>query len=273
MSLFASFLPVPALSPYIECYWILRAPATPPPQHMPADGRVELMFSFGGASRRTRLDGSDACRVTETSFILGARSEGYHLEHVSAPFYIAVRFRVGGLTAFVDFPVAELTDIYAELSCIWEADFVRKLEDQLQHAATPEDAIAILNTELVSQLAPPDHLERLLYSVEQMKNTSTSLLNLAMEVNLSQKHFERLFTRYIGVRPSLFARMTRFQQAMYQALHHHERMNLSQLAQHAGYYDHAHFTRDFKQFSGVTPTQFLSTVPASQQFVNISRPT
>jgi AraC-like DNA-binding protein len=237
---------------------------------MPADGRVELMFSFAGGSQRTDVEGGDLCHITAHSFILGARGQGYLLEHVAAPVYVVARFKPGGFAAFARLPVAELTDVYVELDCLWDTPAVRRLEERLYAAPSPEAQVAMLETALLGRLAPPDHLDALLYAVRRLEAAPSALAipALAGEINLSQKHMERLFARYIGFRPSLFARVARFQAALYTAVVR-PGLTLSQLALDAGYYDQAHFTRDFRAFAGAAPLQFLS---ASHDFVQISTP-
>ncbi len=270
---FARFEPIPLLAPYVECYWMLEVPGgqTLDQQRMPADGRIEVMFSFGGGSRRVAADGSDDCVVRSYSFVLGARGQGYTLEHFSAPRYVSIRFRPGGLSAFSRVPMTDLTDIYVDLDCIWHQPTVRRLEEQLEAASSAKAQAAIINHALLAKLQPVEHLQRLLYAVYQLESAQSDMTMplLADTINMSQKHFERLFARYVGFRPSLFARVVRFQQAMYGALYQPETLTLGQLALSAGYYDQAHFSKDFKRFSGVAPKDFFS---ATHQFIQIATP-
>ncbi|GEM_PF-1962037 len=265
--------PCNILRPYIECYWILSSPSgyTPETQRMPADGRVEMMFSFGSDSERTTPDGGDLCTIRTSSFILGARGQGYVVDHFDAPYYVSVRFKPGGLSAFIDDPLKALSDIYVELDNLWERQAVTDLEDQLVSSSSIQAQAHLLDTALLAHFNPPDHLDRLLYAVEQISQpmTSTSMPSLADSVNLSLKHFERLFTRHIGFRPSLFARISRFQQAMYTALHTDKPLTLSQLALDTGYYDQAHFSKDFKRFTGLSPRHFFADY---HEFVRLSSP-
>lgn len=247
------------------------AGAVPPPQQMPADGRVELFFNFGAGARRTTAETGEVCDVLGTSYLLGVRGEGYSFDHFGAPRYIAVRFKPGGFAAFVRLPVMEFTELQMPLDCLWDAVDVRRLEAQLHAVHSPAQQVGILEMALIKRLNAPDQLPRLLYAAEHLQTVEPegSLLDLAERLNLSQKHFERLFVRYVGVRPSLYARITRFQAAMYHALNQPRSMTLGQLAASAGYYDQAHFSKDFKRFAGISPQAFLT---GQHQFVAISTP-
>jgi AraC-like DNA-binding protein len=194
------------------------------------------------------------------SFVLGGRNQGYSLDHFGRPHYIVIRFRSGGLSAFTRVPLSELVNLFADLDCIWDRRTVRELEDRLVNARNTTEQIAVLEKTLLKLLAPPAYFDELLYTADYLTTNRqpVTMLQLADSTNMSQKHFERLFSRHIGFRPNLFARITRFQKALYRGMHQTEPLSLSQLALRAGYYDQAHFGRDFKLFSGIAPGDFFS---------------
>lgn len=270
---FTKIAPHPMLTPYIECYWMLSIPAGAPlsTQQMPADGRVELMFSFGGASRRWAADGSDDCTVTSRSYLLGVRGQGYAFDHDAPPRYVAVRFKPAGWAAFAKLPADRAADLHVGLDVLWGAPAARELEDRLESAPTPQAVARLLDAALIAHLTPPDHLVRVLHAARRMQlgRADLTMPDLAGEINVSQKHFERLFIRFIGYRPSYYARIARFQRVLYGAMMVNGRRSLGQLAQDAGYYDQAHFSKDFKRFSGSTPRDFFA---AQHGFVQVATP-
>jgi AraC-like DNA-binding protein len=270
---FSRIQPTQALKSYIECYWMLSLPAETAalPQRMPADGRIELMFSFAAPTRRIAMDKSDDCLVTARSYILGARGQGYSFHHPGALHYVAVRFRPGGLSAFTRLPAVETTDLHVPLDALWDAAPVRDLESRLYAAESSYEQARLLDAALLQRLNPPQHLLWIQYAVAQLESGDVTLTmpDLASRLYISQKHMERLFARYIGFRPSLYARIVRFQQAMYLAMQQPGAVTLGQLAAFAGYYDQAHFTKDFKRFSGSPPQDFLAQ---PHSFVRITTP-
>lgn len=82
---------------------------------------------------------------------------------------------------------------------------------------------------------------------------------LAAELGLSVRQLERRFKDIAGVSPKGMARLIRFSAA-------HERIeldasaNLAALACELGYTDQAHFIREFRGFSGITPGQYARTM-------------
>ena len=80
--------------------------------------------------------------------------------------------------------------------------------------------------------------------------------DIADRVGLSSRQLERRFMAGVGIPPKLFGRMQRFQR-VFQTMEgpHSDWVNA---AVRCGYYDQAHLIRDFREFSGKTPTVLLS---------------
>ena len=77
---------------------------------------------------------------------------------------------------------------------------------------------------------------------------------LAQEIGYSRKHLAAVFREHVGMPPKALARLVRFQRAL-EALRSGSPRNLAQLAVELGYHDQAHFTREFRGFAGLTPSE------------------
>lgn len=88
---------------------------------------------------------------------------------------------------------------------------------------------------------------------------NASMRDLAAQVMLSQRHLATLFHREMGLGPKAIARLMRFTRARRAVAQEVPRTStLAQVAHRFGYADQSHLVRDFQQFTGRSPTQWLS---------------
>ena len=80
---------------------------------------------------------------------------------------------------------------------------------------------------------------------------------LAQTACLEYKQFKRIFADYVGANPKDYLRVIRFQKALH-TLQIQPNISFTQLSYECGYYDQAHFIKEFKQFSGYTPTEYMT---------------
>jgi AraC-like DNA-binding protein len=83
-----------------------------------------------------------------------------------------------------------------------------------------------------------------------------SITGLAERAGWSRKHLVARFREHVGLPPKTFARITRFARAM-RLVRSGQDLRWIDVAHACGYYDQAHFIRDFSEFAGVSPTRFL----------------
>jgi len=81
---------------------------------------------------------------------------------------------------------------------------------------------------------------------------------IATQTHYSERQLNRLFLTQIGMNVKCFLRLTRFNYV----LKHIQTSPcfFAALSQQAGYFDQAHFDKDFKAISGVTPQRYLKTM-------------
>jgi AraC-like DNA-binding protein len=78
---------------------------------------------------------------------------------------------------------------------------------------------------------------------------------LAAEVGWSRKHLAARFHEQVGLAPKALARVLRFRRAL--RLLGGAGAQRSDVALRCGYYDQAHFNRDYRAFTGTTPGAWL----------------
>jgi len=80
-----------------------------------------------------------------------------------------------------------------------------------------------------------------------------SVAATAREVGLTGRQLERRFLDGVGIGPKRLSRILRFQQALMASLEQ-SKPNWARIAARCGYFDQTHLIRDFREFSGYSPT-------------------
>jgi AraC-like DNA-binding protein len=97
--------------------------------------------------------------------------------------------------------------------------------------------------------------------MQKIKDTNGNLRikELATSLAISQDPFEKRFRRVIGTSPKQFSNIVRLKHVIegYQPA-----LSLTDTALAAGYFDQAHFIKEFKSFTGQTPKDFFQAPPA-----------
>ena len=88
---------------------------------------------------------------------------------------------------------------------------------------------------------------------------------LSEKVNISQRQLERKFKELIGVSPKQYFKLIRINKAI-ELLRQNQSLNLTDITYYCGYFDQAHFIKDFKQITSQTPSSFIAEQQKSINF-------
>ena len=162
--------------------------------------------------------------------------------------------------------VKQITDTFIDaedclgkgLSILHEKLFIMsELKDMIDAI---EDFLLHLIKERCKQTEPIDEASMYLVRQENM----VSIDWLANQSCLSVRQFIRRFEEQVGVRPKLFQKINRFDRA-YRLKNNHPHLDWLYIALACGYYDYQHLAKDFKEFTGLTPTAFYEIEKASPE--------
>ncbi|MDR2499193.1 MAG: helix-turn-helix domain-containing protein [Tannerellaceae bacterium] len=233
------------LSHLIDAYWTETkfTPDEPPFRILP-DGCINIVLTID-RSHNTLLS---EIVGTMTSFVRVARPESVIM--------FGIRFKPAGLTAFTRTPIDAFTDSSVEVPLV-ETLFgdVYKAVGEMK---TVEEIILYLDNFFIGKLAALyDFDSRIIHAVNLIHtaNGLVSLPDLADQVCLSSRHFERKFKTSIGMSPQAFSKIVRFQRALH-SLQRSPDKDLLTIAVECGFYDHAHLIKVFKNLAGDSPTYF-----------------
>jgi len=252
--------PSPHLSKYIECFWTLESggkAALLSPERILPDGCVELIFNFADPFTRYHFDG--AVETQPHTLIAGQMQHYALIKPTGAVKLFGVRFHPGGAHRFLPLPLSELTNSIINLEDVWPR-FANELAGKIEAARSIRERIVATETALVAQLDPQREDNKLIDAVVRMilrREGLVSIDRLHKSLGTSDRQLERKFKAAVGVSPKFLCRILRFQK-VFRAVELYQKLGWSFIAAECGYYDQAHFIRDFKEFSGQNPSVFFS---------------
>lgn len=169
-----------------------------------------------------------------------------------------VKFKPGAFAAFYHAPVAALTDQQVTLSRAFGvdcADFeahMHSLTDTQDRIECMEAFLRACDPQADETLVMINAMVECIRENRQIKRVD-DLLPL---FNMSKRTLQRLFHQYVGVHPKWVIQRYRLHDAV-DVLAQGGAVDWSSLAQELGYFDQAHFIKDFKALIGKTPADYV----------------
>lgn len=234
--------PPDALKPHVYCFWVLRnqtSRQTRVNYRIVADGCVDLFIN---------------CSTFEGLFIAGTARSSAVVPINGQAVYFGIRFLPGRFSFFFRRPLKDLSDRMVACTDVWGRRLER-LESRLFSASSMQARMEIAESFLLRRLAAVQDTpgKRFLTAVDNIFQHQGHLrLDGDFTLGLSPRQLRRLFDRHIGVSPKSLARIVRFQSVLRTMMQVPEK-EWGQRCLDFGYYDQAHFIREFKAFSGLTP--------------------
>jgi len=217
------------------------------------DGCMELIFHAGQPF--SKLVGEVA--VEQSSAILvGQLTRALFLQPSKKISVIGIRFRPYGLAAFTNIPAYEITGAELTTRQIWCREGI-DLEERVKLAEI-HTAINLIQSFLLAHLhyKLPGHFDIAGLTEHMNANCEAGVSYFAGHANLSERQFTRRFRDIIGISPKEYLKINRFNHVL-KLLETGGNGNFSAIAQQCGYYDQAHFIKDFREYTGITPGSFM----------------
>jgi AraC-like DNA-binding protein len=240
--------PHPALAAHVRTLagWHERSDG-PVRRHELPGGRVVLVVSFGPSMD---IDGRRF-----TSFAAGLHDAPVLTEHAGLGHGIQAYLSPLGARRLFGMPMSELTRDVVELEDLL-GPAADELADRLATAPDWATRFDLLERAIARRvLAAGPIAPELEWAWRRLLATdgAVPVASLAAELGWSRRHLAVRFREELGMPPKALARIVRFERALERLRAGHD---LAALALDAGYYDQAHFNRDFRAFAGTTPTAF-----------------
>jgi AraC-like DNA-binding protein len=246
--------PGPALSPWVEWYWSVgwdlpdgvsyRSEVLPHPC-------VNLAVEWGSGDRHGL--------ALPAVLVHGVVPRRFTIDLTGAGGVVGVKFRPGGFAAFTGRDVGATRGRVVDLAAYTEPASAAALRDavvEAPHGTRP----ALLDAYLLDRVPAPDlRYDRVSAIVADMlaDRSLTTVEQVTRRHDIPLRSLQRLFRHYVGVGPKWVLQRYRLHDAV-TLLDAGTEVDLADLAAGLGWYDQAHFTRDFTALVGVPPARYAA---------------
>ncbi|MBS1601441.1 MAG: AraC family transcriptional regulator [Bacteroidetes bacterium] len=227
------------------------------------DGNTGIVFNF---SSPLTLDG----QLLPDAFAYGQITEYKDIAcHGRARLFVVV-VRPDGFNRLLGLPAGELIDKVVSLADIF-GEGVVSLQHGIADAGTANGSVALVEDFFGRLLAgcffAANPLVEASMQLIQKSNGLLSVGQLAKGLGCHKRQLERQFMVAVGLSPKRFSNIVRTHAFL---KHLPEGARLTGYAYDSGYYDQAHLIREFKQITGLTPSQYLKkTEPLAVNFLQM----
>ncbi|HVJ61377.1 MAG TPA: helix-turn-helix domain-containing protein [Tahibacter sp.] len=240
---YGRYLPAPDLAPYVEHYWAvawdLRGQPPQLQETMPHPN-VHVVVDPSGSGAFGVHSGRFVCELAGVGRVFG------------------IKFRPGGFRPFLGRRVATLANCSARIGDVFGADGDAYERDVLA-CGDVERCVALAEGLLTAHSPAPDptvaRVAAIVADIAADRELTTAE-RLAQRCGVSLRALQRLFGDYVGASPKWVINRYRLHEAI-ERLAAGTAVDWADLALQLGYFDQAHFNRDFRKLVGRSPGEFV----------------
>jgi AraC-like DNA-binding protein len=254
---YKELMPGELLKQHVKCYYIFRS-ETGFLDTAFATGCMEVMFNVGSGRWLVQQNGNYV--AGHSVELWGQIIQPMSFQAIGKSDILGIRFHPQGASVFLNEDVSEHNNRITDFSTAG-GNSVRRLHQQLVEADTLTDQIALIEKHLLKRLDRFGKRTSQLTLVDSILNEIRkedffdNINNVAFRHGISSRYLQKLFLRHTGIAPKLYQKMHRFQKSLVM-LGKPRNTSLSSIAYDCGYFDQAHFIKEFKFFTGMTPSAY-----------------
>ena len=257
---YQTYTPHSDLRTIVKCYWTLKVPEHHDAQRqlILPDGCVDMCFILGDDIKRYTSDNKFI--IQPRAMLLGQITEQFYVKPMGYVNTFAIRFYPYGFANFIDLPLNELGNKETPLNELFGDETAGRLAQDITRAQDVNERVDIIEKFLFGRLSDKETIDNIVKSTidAMFQSNGSKPLNAILKDNLrKRRQLERNFKKQIGISPKQLSKVIRLQ-AILQLLLNQKTETLTGVAYETEYYDQSHFIKDFKEFTGTTPKEFLT---------------
>jgi AraC-like DNA-binding protein len=248
-----TYIPCDVLKPFVKSFTIQEITEETTYKVLPDTGLV-IGFQFKGKLSHLK----DQKDILLSSSGISGLTDHYRTFKNSADIgTVLIFFRDAGASVFFKRPLHELFRESVSLENFMLRSELLILEEQLCEAKSDIARIGAVEKFLIDRMnaTEPDKLVLAALALIHKNKGNIKISGLMEQLHVSQSPLEKRFRQAVGTSPKKFASIVRFKNAIHQ---YDPASTLTKLSYEAGFYDQAHFIKEFKTFTGETPETFFA---------------
>jgi len=249
-----AYIPTKLLRPFIKAYVFIESQSELVNKVLP-DTSLVLAFRYKGTLHY--MEDNNKINLPSSS-ISGLRKSLRLFNYSKETGNILVIFKEAAAGAFFKVPLHELFGESVSLDNFINHQKLSIIEEQLSEAVNNKQRIELIEKFLQIHLHnyQPDKLIATAIEKIHASKGSLKIKQLADLLYISQDAFEKRFRKIAGTSPKQFAFIERMKAIIGTG---QQKQTFTEIAFNLGYFDQPHFNKDFKLFTGQTPTDFFKS--------------
>ena len=246
------------LGEYVKCYYLYESETDIPYTDKAfATGCVEIMFNLGGGKWQTEIDGGFI--TTPSIELWGQIIQPLTFKSLGKNTMFGIRFFPHTVSLFLRENVQQFNSRVSNLNDVMD-NSVAALHGKLLETATLTRRVEVVESFLLQRLSlsgkQQERVQLIGEIIKELKQEDffDNIENVASRYGITSRYLQKLFLQYTGLTPKLFSKINRFQNSLLLVSKQDE--SLTSIAYECGYFDQSHFIREFKSFTGLTPSEF-----------------
>ncbi|HEV8284473.1 MAG TPA: helix-turn-helix domain-containing protein [Chitinophagaceae bacterium] len=257
---YQKFRPQEILSPFVECYFIWESSGPLEKElvvESPPNGFCSMVINYGDPYFLQNKKYKNL--PVPQQFVSGQSIYSYKLSLNGVIGIAGIVFKPAALATFWGLESFEFTEERIDLFKTLPQDYIKKYVEQIRQAETAVDKVKLMEELLLHhyKIHPPepDYIDKAANMIVE-KNGMLHVNHLLEESCMSRRTFERRFFQKVGLSPKYYARIRRIGYVC-NLIAGKKKVNWPEVFYEAEFYDQAHFIKDFEEFTGRTPQQYL----------------
>jgi AraC-like DNA-binding protein len=256
--------PSERLKPYVKCYYLYASSSAASfVDTVFPSGYTEIIFNLGSGKWQTYA--ADQFVTTPEIELWGQIIKPLTVRSIGKNTMLGIRFFSHAMSCFIEENIDSLNNQVVDFKDLsWNV--VAPVHSKLLETTALDKRIMFVEEFLLNRLSlcKKKHdkvavVNNIMHELKQ-EDFFDNIENVASRYGFTSRYLQKLFLQYTGLTPKLYTKINRFQNSL--RLVTQNNTTLTSIAYDCGYFDQSHFIREFKSFTGLTPSGYTSAGPS-----------